>query len=62
MTAKQQRDVTQAQQAVRLGMPDMAARILSAAYRCAMRERDRLELHRTAVHLGVHVEADYIIC
>jgi hypothetical protein len=62
MTAKQQRDVTQAQQAVRLGMPDMAARILSAAYRCAMRERDRLELHRTAVHLGVHAEADYIIC
>jgi hypothetical protein len=43
-------------------MPDLAARILSAAYRCAMRERDRLELHQTAVHLGVHAETDYIIC
>ncbi len=53
MTKAQQRDATTARKAVALGMPDMAARTLSAAHRAAMRASDKRELEALARELGI---------
>jgi hypothetical protein len=44
-----------------MGMPDMAARQLSASIRSAMRKRDAQEMHNIAIELGITGEADYIV-
>jgi hypothetical protein len=61
MNKTQRRDAQQARAAVRAGMPDMAARILSASIRAALRDSDAGELHDVALELGVTGEADYIV-
>jgi hypothetical protein len=62
MTKTQQRDAATARKAVALGMPDMAARTLSAAHRAAMRASDKLELEALARALGVTSQRDWVIC
>jgi hypothetical protein len=62
MTKTQQRDAATARKAVALGMPDMAARILSAAHRAAMRASDKRDLEALARELGVTGQRDWIIC
>lgn len=61
MTKIQNLDVQQAKLAIAMGMPDCAARILSASIRCAMRASDRAELLAIAEALGVTAEPDFII-
>jgi hypothetical protein len=56
------RDAKLAQTAVELGMPDMAARILSACHRSSMRKTDQAELLALAVQLGVSNHPEFIIC
>jgi len=56
------RDAKLAQTAVELGMPDMAARILSACHRASMRKTDQTELLALAVQLGVSKHPEFIIC
>jgi hypothetical protein len=56
------REAKTAQTAVELGMPDMAARILSACHRASMRKSDKLELITLAVLLGVHQHPEFVIC
>ncbi len=60
MTKIQQREVNQARMAASMGRRDMAARILSAMIRSAMRDSDKLELHRVARELRVTGHDDYI--
>ncbi len=62
MTKTQQRDAATARKAVALGMPDMAARTLSAAHRAAMRAADKRELEALARELGITGQRDWIIC
>jgi hypothetical protein len=62
MTKIQQRDATMARKAVALGMPDMAARTLSAAHRAAMRARDKREIETLARELGITGQRDWVIC
>jgi len=61
MTKAQKRDVSSARLAVQMGMPDTAARGLSASIRSAMRKRDAQEMHDIAIELGITGEADYIV-
>ena len=56
------REAKTAVTAVELGMPDMAARILSACHRMSLRSTDKQELIMLAVLLGVHQHPDFIIC
>jgi hypothetical protein len=46
---------------MQMGMPDMAARQLSASIRSAMRASDARELHAIAVELGITGERHYIV-
>jgi hypothetical protein len=62
MTKGQQRNAQTAEKAILLGMPDMAARTLSAAHRAAMRQSDKRELEALARRLGVDTLPDWIIC
>jgi hypothetical protein len=62
MTKTQQRDAAAARKAVALGMPDLAARTLSAAQRAAMRQADKRELEALARELGVTSQRDWVIC
>lgn len=62
MTKTQQRDARMARKAVALGMPDLAARTLSAAHRAAMRAADKRELEALARELGITGQRDWIIC
>ena len=62
MTKIQQRDATMARKAVALGMPDMAARTLSAAHRAAMRASDKREIEALARELGITGQRDWVIC
>lgn len=55
------REAKTAQQAIAHGMPDMAARILSACHRASMRNSDKAELLALAVALGVSKHAEFII-
>jgi hypothetical protein len=43
-------------------MPDLAARILSALHRSAMRANDKREIESLARELGVTGQPDWIIC
>jgi hypothetical protein len=43
-------------------MPDMAARILSAAHRAAMRQADKREIEALARELGITGQRDWVIC
>ena len=61
MTKAQKRDVSSARLAMQMGMPDMAARQLSASIRSAMRASDARELHAIAVELGITGERHYIV-
>jgi hypothetical protein len=60
MTKIQIREVSTARTAAELGMPDMAARIISALIRCAMRQRDIAELRTIARDLGVTNHPEFI--
>ena len=60
MTKTQAREVKMAQAAIAHGMPDMAARIISALIRCAMRQRDADELRALAQSLGVANHPEFI--
>ena len=62
MNKSNTRDAKLAQTAVELGMPDMAARILSACHRASMRKTDQTELLALAVQLGVSKHPEFIIC
>ena len=62
MTKTQQRDAATARKAVALGMPDMAARTLSAAHRAAMRQADKREIEALARELGITGQRDWVIC
>ena len=61
MTKVQIREANVARQAVELNMPDMAARIISALIRCAMRQADKQELHALAAQLGIAQHPDFIV-
>lgn len=56
------REAKTAVTAVELGMPDMAARILSACHRSSLRSTDKQELITLAVLLGVNKHPEFIIC
>ena len=56
------REAKNAQTACAMGMPDMAARILSACHRASMRNSDKQELLALAVALGVSKHAEFVIC
>lgn len=60
MTKAQQRDVAQALQAIAAGLPDMAARIVSAAIRSATRQKDEQELRAFAALHGLVRHPDFI--
>ena len=60
MTKSQQQDIKTAGQAIALGMPDMAARIISAAIRCAMRSRDAAELRAWAAEKNIDKLPEFI--
>lgn len=60
MTKIQTREVNTARAAVAHGLPDMAARIISANIRCAMRQRDIAELRDVARELNVHTHPEFI--
>ncbi len=62
MTKTQQREAATARKAVALGMPDLAARALSAAHRAAMRQADKRELEALARELGITGQRDWVIC
>lgn len=62
MTKIQIRDAKQARLACAAGMPDMAARILSAAHRAAMRAADKAEILALARELGITGQRDWVIC
>jgi hypothetical protein len=62
MTKTQQRDVRMARLACLQRMPDMAARILSAAHRAAMRASDKREIEALARELGITGQRDWVIC
>ncbi len=62
MTKTQQQDAAMARKAVALGMPDLAARTLSAAHRAAMRQADKREIEALARDLGVTSLRDWVIC
>ena len=62
MTKTEKRDVDMAYQACRLGMHDMAARIMSAAVRACLRKKSQIELEAHAALMGVRNHPDYIIC
>jgi len=61
MTKAQTRTAAQARHAVAMGMPDMAARMLSAEHRCAMRAADKAAILALARELGITDQADWII-
>lgn len=61
MTKIQTREVTQARQAMRMGMTDYAARSISALIRCAMRSGDKVELLNVARELGIDAHPEFII-
>ena len=56
------REAKTAQQAIAHGLPDMAARILSACHRSSVRKSDQAELLALAVQLGVNKHPEFIIC
>lgn len=56
------REAKTAQQAIKHGMPDLAARILSVCHRSSLRKSDRAELLALAVQLGVNKHPEFIIC
>ena len=56
------REAKTAVTAVELGMPDMAARILSTCHRSSLRKTDQAELLALAVQLGVNKHPEFIIC
>ncbi len=60
MTKIQNREVSTARAAIAHGMPDMAARIISACIRCAMRQRDADEMRTIARDLGIDTHPDFI--
>lgn len=60
MTKIQTREVNTARAAVAHGLPDMAARVISACIRCAMRQRDIAELRAIARELGVDTHPEFI--
>jgi len=62
MTKTQTRDAMMARLACLQRMPDMAARILSAAHRAAMRASDKRELEALARELGITGQRDWVIC
>jgi hypothetical protein len=62
MNKSNTREAKTAQTAVELGMPDMAARILSACHRSSLRKTDQAELLALAVQLGVSKHPEFIIC
>jgi 2-oxo-4-hydroxy-4-carboxy--5-ureidoimidazoline (OHCU) decarboxylase len=62
MTKTQQRDARMARLACLQRMPDMAARILSAAHRAAMRQSDKREIEALARELGITGQRDWVIC
>ena len=62
MTKTQQRDARMARLACLQRMPDMAARILSAAHRAAMRQADKREIEALARELGITGQRDWAIC
>jgi hypothetical protein len=62
VTKLQARQSDQARKACALGMPDLAARILSALHRSAMRANDKREIESQARELGVTSQPDWIIC
>jgi len=62
MNKSNTREAKQAQQAMKHGMPDLAARILSACHRSSLRKTDQAELLALAVQLGVNKHPEFIIC
>jgi hypothetical protein len=56
------REAKTAEKAIKHGMPDLAARILSVCYRSSLRKTDQAELLALAVKLGVHQHPEFIIC
>jgi hypothetical protein len=56
------READHAAIAVQLGLPDLAARILSTCIRSSLRKSDRLELFTLAVRLGVSQHPEFIVC
>lgn len=61
MTKAQARDVQSARMYAAHGMPDTAARALSAAIRAALRAKDRDELLAAARELGIDQHPEFII-
>jgi hypothetical protein len=61
MTKSDIRTVDTARKAIILGMPDFAARAISAAIRASLRAKDRAELLAIARELGVDTHSDFII-
>jgi hypothetical protein len=55
------REAKQAQTAIAHGLPDMAARILSACHRSSLRNTDKVELLALAVLLGVNKHPEFIV-
>jgi len=55
------RTVESARRAIILGMPDFAARAISAAIRASLRAKARAELLTIARELGVDTHPDFII-
>ena len=55
------REAETAEIAMQHGMPDLAARILSACIRAALRPADRRELFALAAQLRVVNEPDFIV-
>ena len=55
------REAKTATTACALGHPDMAARILSACIRAALRPADQRELFALAAQLGIVNESDFIV-
>ena len=56
------REAKTAQQAIKHGMPDLAARILSVCHRSSLRKSEQLELFTLAVRLGVSQHPEFIVC
>ena len=55
------REAKTATTAAAMGHPDMAARILSACIRAALRPADQRELFALAAQLGIVNESDFIV-
>ena len=56
------REAKTAEKAIKHGMPDLAARILSVCHRSSLRKTDQAELLALAVQLGVNKHPEFIIC